>query len=323
MYTVAVYFHRYIYVPANVNLLQAHACARHDGRRWTCTVVVLVLVLARLVRCRGHARPALRTNAKRTQSAPRICRTDGRTDGRRVVLADRSNVQLVPSSSSSSVGTPGYSDRRVLWRSGSGPAWMRRLPPALLLRGLALASPCLGLLGPAPPRPARRSRPISCPPPPSSRSEPNSPRPYPPPASQGQGRPRSIAVPTATSTTAAGVWAGRHAARSHTSMDPVATCRASAGAPQFFTICLWLSGSVPRDARSHIYLVVVARTFTKSVAGRVSLSGSPGSLHIPSSLSLFSPLGGSGEGGAHLSMGARHARSPYLSPAGVDESESQ
>lgn len=78
MYTVPVYFHRYIYVPAEVNL-QAHACALHYGRRWTCTVVVLVL--ARLVRCRGHARPALRTNAKRTQSAPRIGRTDGRRAG--------------------------------------------------------------------------------------------------------------------------------------------------------------------------------------------------------------------------------------------------
>lgn len=271
----------------------------------------------------SRARAPGSSNERKANPISAADRPDGRTAGRRVVLADRSNVQLVPSSSSSSVGTPGYSDRRVIWRSGSGPAWMRRLPrsAAAAWSRSRLALPCLALDSWARPRPARRSRPFSCPPPPSSRSEPNSPRPYPPPASQGQGRPRSIAVPTATSTTAAGVWAGRHAARSHTSMDPVATCRASAGAPQFFTICLWLSGSVPRDARSHIYLVVVARTFTKSVAGRVSLSGSPGSLHIPSSLSLFSPLGGSGEGGAHLSMGARHARSPYLSPAGVDESE--
>lgn len=154
MYTVPVYFHRYIYVPAEVNL-QAHACARHYGRRWTCTVVVLVLVLARLVRCRGHARPAVRTNAKRTQSAPRI----GRTAGRRVVLADRSNVQLVPSSSSSSVGTPGYSD--LLWRSGSGPAWMRRLPRSAAaawsrsrLASPRLALPCLALDSWARPRPS-------------------------------------------------------------------------------------------------------------------------------------------------------------------------
>lgn len=244
---------------------------------------------------------------------------DGRTDGRR--LSTFSSNVPAESRSGGPLKRSARSDRRVLWRSGSSPAWMRRLPRSA---AAAWSRSRLALDSWARPRPARRSRPFSCPPPPSSRSEPNSPRPYPPPASQGQGRPRSIAVPTATSTTAAGVWAGRHAARSHTSMDPVATCRASAGAPQFFTIiCLWLSGSVPRDARTFISLSLLAHSFTKSVAGRVSLSGSPGSFHIPSSLSLFSPLGGSGEGGAHLSMGARHARSPYLSPAGVDESESQ
>jgi hypothetical protein len=247
MDTVAVYFHRYIYVPAEVNL-QAHACARHYGRRWTCTVVVLVL--ARLVRCRGHARPALRTNAKRTQSAPRICRTDGRPAGESFWRTAQtfSSYHLA-----AQLGTPGYSDRR-----GALAVWLwPRLDAAVAASAAAawsrscLALPCLGLLGPAPPvvpdpSPAHHRLPAG--------PNPNSLHPYPPPASQdrdqgqgqgqGQGRPSSIAVPTATSTTAAGVWAGRHAARSHTSMDPVATCRASAGAPQFFTI--YVSGYTVR-----------------------------------------------------------------------------
>lgn len=150
MYTVPVYFHRYIYVPAEVNL-QAHACARHYGRRWTCTVVVLVL--ARLVRCRGHARPALRTNAKRTQSAPRICRTDGRPAGESFWRTAQtfSSYHLA-----AQLGTPGYSDRR-----GALAVWLwPRLDAAVAASAAAawsrscLALPCLALDSWARPRPS-------------------------------------------------------------------------------------------------------------------------------------------------------------------------
>jgi hypothetical protein len=67
---------------------------------------------------------------------------------------------------------------------------------------------------------------------------------------------------------------------------------------------VWLSRSVPvpRDLCSHIHLVRAH-------------------IHEPLGFLFSAGSGGSGDGGGHLSMGARHARSP-VSP-GVDEMESQ